>query len=450
MAKKSDSFRLGISVIVIFALFFAVVIYIGSGWDSERKVPFVAHFPHTLNLPLIQEGAEVMGFGQVIGSVTDLGPVDVTLPGDESGKTTLCLEIKGVVNKSAGLREDFRIVAEGPVLGGKGHFRVTHCGESANPVNPAKPVYGGAGGFGAALDMMSAEFDEQNPQSLLAAIKLQLDPEDVSSLMSKLHASMNDLNAMTNSIAVQMDPEGKDALIAKVGGILDNLNLITGHLRDQITPGKEEMVLAKVQQALDSINSGLSDAVTLLEENRPRISNTLMSMEHLASTVDGDIAVPIARELDASNPQGLLTQARESFEKLNHSLADINVISGKGRKLMVLNEERFNRLVVNAKEASDHLKSAAKDLRRNPWRLLYRPSPDETKQLAILDAAREFSEAAGRLDDSASQLRALAESRNEEVPADDPELVALRKELLDTFENFRQAEQSLWKQLGTP
>ncbi len=450
MAKKRDGFRLGISVIVIFTLFFAVIIYIGSGWDRERKVPFVARFPHTLNLPLIQKGAEVVGFGQVIGKVTDLRPVEATLPRDPSGRPTLCLEIEGVVNASAGLREDFRIVAEGPVLGGKGRFRVTHRGESSKPVDPAKPVYGGASGFGAALEALSAEIDEDNPQSLLAAIKLQLDPEEVSSLISKLHASMNDLNALTESVAAQMNTEDRDALIAKVGGVLDNLNLVTGHLREQVTPGKEDMVLAKVQQALDSVNSGLSQAVALLEENRPRVSNTLTSVEHLASTLDTGIAEPIARELDVANPQGLLSQAHGSLEKLERSLADLSVVTDTGRKLVVLNEPRFNRLLANAKEASDHLKSAAKDLRRNPWRLLHRPQPEEQKQLTILDAAREFSEAAGRLDDSAAQLRALLASEDGTIATDDPELVAIRAQLLETFDKFHAAEQSLWKQLGTP
>ncbi len=60
MAKQRDGFRLGIAVIVIFVLFFFVVIYIGSGWDRQRKVPFVVRFPHTLNLPLLEEGAEII------------------------------------------------------------------------------------------------------------------------------------------------------------------------------------------------------------------------------------------------------------------------------------------------------------------------------------------------------------------------------------------------------
>ena len=52
----------------------------------------------------------MIALGQVIGKVTELSPEEAVLPGDESGKPTLCLRIAGEVNASAGLREDFHIV----------------------------------------------------------------------------------------------------------------------------------------------------------------------------------------------------------------------------------------------------------------------------------------------------------------------------------------------------
>ena len=450
MAKQKDGFRLGITVIAIFVLFVSVVIYIGPGWDRERKVPFVVRFPHTLKLPLLEEGAEIHGFGQVIGMITSLRHVEARPPDRESADLTLYLEVDAVVNESVGLREDCGVVAEGPVLGGRGHLRVSHRGVSQTLVDPAKPVYGGAGGFAAAVELLSAEIDESNPESLMAALKLQLNPDDVSSLVWKVHRSMDDLNALTRSVATQMNPQEQGAVLAKVGSILDNLNLVTGYLREQLTPGQEGVVLTKVRQALDSLNSGLAEAVVLLEENRPHVTSTLTSIKHLTATMDTDIIDPMAHEWDEANPQGLLSQIHGSFEKLNRSLADLNVVTDKSRTLVVLNEESFNRLVANVKETSDHLKSAAKDLRRNPWRLLYRPSPKETGQANILDAAREFSEAAGRLDDSAAQLQTLLASHEGGVAATDPDLIRLREQLLETFGKFQAAEQSLWKQLGGP
>ncbi|MCP4592530.1 MAG: hypothetical protein GY842_17485 [bacterium] len=448
MAKAHDSFRLGITVIVIFVLFIAVVLWIGSGWERGRKVEFVARFPHTLNLPLLEEGVEVIGFGQVIGRVTELGRAEDLHPLQPGGEPTLFLEVRGVVDASAGLRRDCRMVAEGPVLGGRGHLRVTHRGRSSDPLDPSQPIYGGAGGFAAALELIANEIDAGNPESLIAAVKLQLNPEDAASLIWKVHRSMDDLNALTGVVATQMNPQKKGALIAKIGAILDNLNLATGHLRAQLTPGAEDVLIGKVQRALDSVNQGLADAVAMLEENRPRVSNTLASIEHASATVDTRIADSIADELDTANSQSLLSRVHRSFGRVEQSLEDLTVITDKTRGVIVLNEVRINRLLANVKEASVHMKAAAEDLRRKPWRLLYRPEPGESREADILDAARAFSEAAGRLDDSASQLQALLAGQGDGVAVDDPELAALRAELLESFERFQTAERTLWDQLG--
>ncbi len=114
---------------------------------------------------------------------------------------------------------------------------------------------------------------------------------------------------------------------------------------------------------------------------------------------------------------------------------------------MVLNKDHINHVIRDLTETAAHLKSAGKDLRRNPWRLFYRPSLEKTRQLNIFDAAREFSEAAARLDDSATQLAALMESRDGGVLVDDPELQAIRLRLRETFEDYSRAEEALWKQL---
>jgi hypothetical protein len=449
MAKKHDAFRLGLTVILIFVLFFAVVLFLGRGWQTGERTRFTVLFPHTLNLPLLEEGGDVLAYGQIVGTILSL---DSNVPDDKgtgkaARKPTLCLKVTAEVKKEVGLREDCRIVAEGPVLGGRGYLRITDRGSSEKPIDPNVPVYGGASGFSAAVDALTAEIDERNPQSLMAQIKHELNPEDVTSLTAKLHRSMDDLNTLTRAVAVQMNPAEKDALVTKLGSILDNLNLTTGYLRGELTPGREGVALAKVQAALDALNQGLAETVAMLQENRPHVTSALASVDHAAATVDTGIAGPIARELDTTNPEGLLAQVHDSFGKLNRSLADLNVVSDKGRTLIVLNEQRFDRLMANVKETSDHLKAAAKDLRRNPWRLLYRPGPEETRQADILDAARAFSEAAGLLDDSATQLQALAASRGGEVPEDDPTLAELRAKLQATFEKFQTAEQTLWKQL---
>ena len=103
-------------------------------------------------------------------------------------------------------------------------------------------------------------------------------------------------------------------------------------------------------------------------------------------------------------------------------------------------------MVDNLKETSDHLKAASKDIRRSPWRLLYQPSVEEADQINVFDAAREFSEAATRLDDAVMRLQAVSDSGQLSAP-DDPQLLEILGQLEETFAAFSEAEAALWEQL---
>jgi methyl-accepting chemotaxis protein len=198
------------------------------------------------------------------------------------------------------------------------------------------------------------------------------------------------------------------------------------------------------------INRSLGEISDLIVETKPSVKQTMASVQRTAEILETGIAGPIASELNLANTAGLLTQIHSAFDRLNQSLDDATVLTGKAKNLVVLNSHRFSQLMQNLTETSDHLKNAGKDLRRNPWRLFYRPSLDETKQLNIFDAAREFSGAAARLDDSATQLAALMESRDEAVASDDPDLIEIKERLKKTFDDYTRTEEALWNLLNTP
>jgi len=69
-------------------------------------------------------------------------------------------------------------------------------------------------------------------------------------------------------------------------------------------------------------------------------------------------------------------------------------------------------------------------------RLLNEPKPAEAKQQAIFDAARNFAEAATRIDDAASQLRALSDQHNGEIPSDSADLARLQADLKQTQDSI--------------
>ena len=448
MAKQNSYFSLGLWVIVFFVLFFAALIFIGGQQWGRSFRAYTLRYPATFALPdEIKPGAPIFCGGATVGRVTG---VELRPDQQADGGPVLYAYLDIEVDQIVELRSTCRIVARGPLLGGGGKLVITDPGREGTLLEPGSQIEGApAGSFEAALDMLNAELDLNNPAGLLAAIKSQLDPADVRSIIAKVHASLDDLNQMTDHVARELDPAQRQALMGKLHLVLDNVNQTTAALREQLASGSdaEGTLSGKLHAALDTVNVGLTEVAGLLKENRPVVHDTLLAVQRTTDTVEHEIAEPIAAELNRRNVGSLLAQLHTSFELVNQSLANIQALSERTKAVVTLNEDRFHRLMMNVSETAVHLKSASKDLRRNPWRLFYRPSLEETKQLNIFDAAREFSEAAARLDDSATRLDALVHSYDGHVPGNAPELAEIVGRLQETFDDYTRAEAALWEQL---
>ena len=211
-------------------------------------------------------------------------------------------------------------------------------------------------------------------------------------------------------------------------------------LTQQFDDGEPDVLLTKLHFAIDSINGSLESVKRVLASGEGPITRTLANVE--------ETSVHISEQTDPDRPDSLMAYFRTASVKINASLEDMNTVTKTTRDVMVLNRENINRMLVNFKESSDHIKTGVKYVLRNPWRLLNPPDPNEIREQAILDAARSFAEAATRLDDATAQLKALSELHNGMIPFNDPDLEQLRSELKATQEKYQQAEAKLWAELG--
>ena len=114
---------------------------------------------------------------------------------------------------------------------------------------------------------------------------------------------------------------------------------------------------------------------------------------------------------------------------------------------MAVNRENIDEIIDNMGQVAANLKSASKEIRRNPWRLLYRPKKGELRSQDIHDAARAFSNGAAQLDQALAKLKGLAATHPDGVPKDDPQLKKIAEQIKETFEKFTDAEKALWKEL---
>ncbi len=459
MAKRRNTFALGLTVLVMFALFFSILIFIGvrPPWKDEKR-PITIRFAHTLSIPPLEAGAPVQFAGQRVGQITGMWFEQGEHHDETTGKTRpmTYLYVRADVQDKLDLRADCSVSPEGPILGGAGSLLIVDQGTSRKKLEPNDVIEGeGMGGFAAVTEqvtelggLLSRELDAKQKGSMMALIKMQLDASHEDGLMAELLAILRDIHTMTTNLRDELNPKLEAALLAKLHTTFDHINTITRELQGQMDPKVRTTLLGKLQVALDSINDALDDVSGMLKENRPAIRVALNNVKETTQTLNNGIAKAIAEELDSANSGSLMAKIHTSIDRLGSSLEDLNAITANTSEVITLNKGSVNKILANFTETSDHLKAATKDLRRNPWRLLYRPSLVETRELNIFDAARSFAEAASRLDDATARLKGLAEAHEGKIPADDPQLQVIRAELQETFQRFTEAETALWKSLN--
>jgi ABC-type transporter Mla subunit MlaD len=147
---------------------------------------------------------------------------------------------------------------------------------------------------------------------------------------------------------------------------------------------------------------------------------------------------------------GLLTNITTAVNGANEALTDVKKIAANARDMsstargvIVANRGKIDSMIASLKATGDNLKAASAEVRRSPWRLLYKPAPGEMANLNLYDSARQFADGAGQLNDAALALRDALKDPD----AKDTDVQKLVEKLDDTFANFSQIEKALWEQV---
>ncbi|UCD29180.1 MAG: hypothetical protein JSV03_01470 [Planctomycetota bacterium] len=443
MPQERNAFKLGITLIVVLVLLLGILYFLAPTGGGDMKL--TVRFPHNKFNTVLKPGGEVSCGGLTVGSIRSLELEEA--PDKETGQNVLYVLVKIIIDSSIDLKQDCKIIPEGPLLGGSGKLVILDRG-SGKSVYPDATIDGETTVTVAALTrMLASQLDPDDEASLMALVHTQLQADNPKSLVGKIHAMLDDFVAVTDSIRNEFDPKQKEVLLTKLHSILDHISDATRLLRNEMDRDIDLAMVDKVHMTLDALNSSLFTVVEMLEENREPLAATFRHIQATSQILEQQIATRIAQQLDPQVPASLMAKVHVAIDRLGRSLRDINDMTAVGREALVLNKEQISRMIVNLKETSDHLKAAGKDIRRNPWRLLYQPTMKEVAQANIFDAARSFSEAATHLDDVVTRLQAVSDAGGPEAILDDQQLAELRDQLKQTFDNFTKAENSLWEQL---
>lgn len=423
--KKHNELAAGIFVILALGVTAGVVIWLGGSSilkPAKQKAVFYA-MEQAGSFDLV-EGGFVQISDEQIGRLVKID-FDPT-----SGRTYYITEIE---------RGDIKIHSDGKArvsagLVGGGRLIVLSRGSEDKPLADREHAIELAGG----LDQTMADLGSA-VQRINEVIQAELSVSDPEAILNKVHKVIDSLKIAAADMAktlanikAETDRQNETAMLAKIHKTIDDANDISANISAQMDVDNKEALMAKVHTSIDDINKMTADA-------RPKVSETLGAAR--------DIAVKF-REYTDKDIADILAKLRQSNTEILKITRDFSTVSGQVKQIVVMNRDNIDEMLDNMVHVSINLKAASKEIRRNPWRLLYEPDDKELHSQNISDAARSFANGAAQLDQAVSKLTSLAKAAPEGIAADDPMLISVRQHLQETFDKFHKAEQALWKELN--
>ncbi|MCA9274039.1 MAG: MCE family protein [Phycisphaerales bacterium] len=386
--NRSKASLMAGSLLIFGLVGFIVISAIISG-SIERLTPtqsYTVRFNLQQGTGGLTEGASVLMGGQPVGRVTKIN--FALNEGVPEG-----VDVGVRVRSSHTLYRDAMFVLERPLVGLGASLNIVDAGTAQAGVlepgsiviaNLALPAFLTAAGFG-------AEQVEQLKDTLANTADI-VERADVitSRLETDLDVLMTDFKAFSSELA-------------------------------QLKAGE---VRANADAMIDDFRGLIEESRELLRVNRPRIDDTLSAAQRTMAKFEGEHS-QVA--LDAIERAG---EAAENLADLADEAAD----------LLTQEKPGVLRTLANARLASDQLRLATIEIRRNPWKLLARPDTKELREELFYDAARVYATAASDLQDAGASLEAILAKPG---GADEDEIRALTEELKSAMARYKQAEAGL-------
>lgn len=402
MRTDRNAVRAGLFILVALVLILLIVVGIqGFAQMLQPAQLRVAHFKLSDNVGGLQLGDPVRIGGYKVGMIRS---IDIVGP-DEDKKVAIAFAIpsKYPLKKGAVVRVQTEVT-------GSSSINIEHMG--AGEVIPVDvPLVGRPSAFSEILASVSTV--APRIEQIIAEVQQKTMPavdDAVARIGKTADAFTRTADVTTETIA---DAKARLPLFQKrYEQLMDTGTAALGAVRDFLGPGSGDFraTLANLSETSAAIKNKLPGMLDKINTTLGRIDTAAQS----AAVALKDI------ETIAANTKDLSAAAK-------------GVIAG--------NKGKLDGMIASLKATSDNLKGASVEIRRSPWRLLYKPTPQEMGNLNLYDSARQFAEGANDLNDSVQALRDALKSGTKS----EADLKALLEKMHKSFDNFQQVEQKLWE-----
>lgn len=386
----------GALVVISLLVAMGVIILLAGGLERLGNHDYRIRFDIAEGVTGLEPGSRVLVGGYQVGIVKTL---DFELTPD-AGATGILVTIS--IKNWLSLKQGAAAYLISPLLGGSGTIDFPDIGEGA-PLNFDDII---DGRIAPPTMLAQAGYGPDQAEQLRTLIK------NANEASSKINTFMDDAKDVSTNVRAKWPnwSERADSIMknvdetaAKVAPLVDNAN-------QRVEEFKE--ILATVRGYLDENRSNVKDAVASFK-------NIGAQSETFMARLNGELSDKAA---------GIMDEGREAIAKAEESL---DTVQG----LLEEQTPNIRRSMTNFRLASDQLTTMMGEVRRSPWRLLYRPDTRELEFELLYDSARTYAAAVSDLRAAAETLQTLSATNPERANA--AELV---KELDTSFDRYKEAE----------
>ncbi|MBI4604202.1 MAG: MCE family protein [Planctomycetes bacterium] len=179
----------------------------------------------------------------------------------------------------------------------------------------------------------------------------------------------------------------------------------------------------------DQLKRALEQVQGIIEENRLDVRHTVANLKETSG-----LAKSLTEKLGAT-PE----QIDRSLEQLRRAGASVGA---------AIDENRVNvdSILEDLRQVAANASNLTAEVKRRPWRLLYRPSAEEEKAMELYDAAWAYNLGATELN-RAIQLLAARLAADPEGARLGKEIEEARKQVSASLRKHRDAEERFWEKM---
>jgi phospholipid/cholesterol/gamma-HCH transport system substrate-binding protein len=399
MTTDRNAVRAGLFILVTIALIVGVVISIkGLGRLVEPRQTLTAAFKLSDDLGGLKVGDDIRIGGAKVGEVKEIA-IDAAAEQ---------IKVKFALPRSYTVHQDAHLGVQQTVTG-TSWLNFQSLGKGA-PASPDQPIAGRP----SSMTQLLASLGDAAPelQQVLVDVRTKTLPR----------------------VNTTVDKVGDTAVSFKTTG--DNATVLLKHVDEKIDPIVHQYnnVTGTATGALAQIRDTFGESKLDWKGTLANLNQTTGSIKERLPKILDQVQV-IMEKADTG-----VTKASSALDDIRTTMANARDVSATARSVITGNRSKLDSMVSSLKATGDNLKAASTEIRHSPWRLLYKPGPNEIANLNLYDSARQFAEGANDLSDAAAALRDSLKDPN----TDKHQVESLVEKLDTSFQNFNDVEKKLW------